>query len=106
MVNLCPFRTWRQYCAIRSDVPLEVLIRMNTEYEVWLLKEMQEERLNEQQAVDKFFEMFKLLFEENGERYGKNLVEIEGMKRYDMVSARLRRSMGSISSQKENELSF
>jgi len=50
--------------AIRSDVPLEVLIRMNTEYEVWLLKEMQEERLNEQQVVDKFFEMFKLLFEE------------------------------------------
>jgi hypothetical protein len=36
---------------------------MNTEYEVWLLQEMQEERLNEQQVVDKFFEMFKQLFE-------------------------------------------
>lgn len=49
--------------AIRDDVPLNVLIRMNTEYEVWLLQEMQEERLNEQQVVDKFFEMFKQLFE-------------------------------------------
>ncbi len=49
--------------AIRDDVPLHVLIRMNTEYEVWLLKEMQEGRLNEQQVVDKFFEMFKQLFE-------------------------------------------
>ena len=49
--------------AIRNDVPLNVLIRMNTEYEVWLLKEMQEKRLNEQQVVDKFFEMFKQLFE-------------------------------------------
>lgn len=49
--------------AIRDDVPLNVLIRMNTEYEVWLLQEIQEERLNEQQVVDKFFEMFKQLFE-------------------------------------------
>ena len=52
-----------QIGAIRNDVPLNVLIRMNTEYEVWLLQEMQEERLNEQQVVDKFFEMFKQLFE-------------------------------------------
>jgi hypothetical protein len=52
-----------QIGAIRDDVPLNVLIRMNTEYEVWLLKEMQEKRLNEQQVVDKFFEMFKQLFE-------------------------------------------
>ena len=52
-----------QIGAIRDDVPLNVLIRMNTEYEVWLLQEMQEERLNEQQVVDKFFEMFKQLFE-------------------------------------------
>ena len=49
--------------AIRDDVPLHVLMRMNTEYEVWLLKEMQEERVNKQQVVDKFFEMFKQLFE-------------------------------------------
>ncbi len=49
--------------AVRDDVPLNVLIRMNTEYEVWLMQEMQEERLNEQQVVDKFFEMFKQLFE-------------------------------------------
>jgi AcrR family transcriptional regulator len=49
--------------AIRDDVPLNVLIRMNTEYEVWLMKELQEERLDEQQVVDKFFEMFKQLFE-------------------------------------------
>ena len=52
-----------QIGAIRDDVPLNVLIRMNTEYEVWLVKELQEERLDEQQVVDKFFEMFKQLFE-------------------------------------------
>ena len=49
--------------AIRDDVPLNVLVRMNTEYEVWLMQEMQEERLNEQQVANKFFEMFKQLFE-------------------------------------------
>ena len=49
--------------AIRDDVPLNVLIRMNTEYEVWLMQETQEGRISEQQAVDKFFEMFKHLFE-------------------------------------------
>ncbi len=49
--------------AIRNDVPLHVLLRMSTEYEVWLLQEMKEGRLNEQQVVDKFFEMFKQLFE-------------------------------------------
>lgn len=49
--------------AIRNDVPLTVLIRMNQEYEVWLLQELQEERLDEQQVVDKIFEMFKQLFE-------------------------------------------
>ena len=49
--------------AIRDDVPLNVLIRMSTEYEVWLLQEMQDERLSEQQVLDKFFEMFKHLFE-------------------------------------------
>jgi AcrR family transcriptional regulator len=49
--------------AIRDDVPLNVLIRMSSEYEVWLLQEMQEERLGEQHVVDKFFEMFKQLFE-------------------------------------------
>jgi len=49
--------------AIRNDVPLTVLIRMNQEYEVWLMQELQEERLDEQQVVDKFFEMFKQLFE-------------------------------------------
>ena len=49
--------------AIRDDVPLNVLVRMNTEYEVWLMQEMQEKRLGEQQVVEKFFEMFKQLFE-------------------------------------------
>ena len=49
--------------AIRDDVPLNVLVRMNTEYEVWLMQEMQEQRLNERQVVGKFFEMFKQLFE-------------------------------------------
>jgi AcrR family transcriptional regulator len=49
--------------AIRDDVPLNVLIRMSSEYEVWLLQEMQEERMGEQHVVDKFFEMFKQLFE-------------------------------------------
>ena len=49
--------------AIRDDVPLNVLLRMNTEYEVWLIQELQEQRLDEQQAVSKFYEMFKQLFE-------------------------------------------
>ena len=49
--------------AIRNDVPLTVLIRMNQEYEVWLVQELQEKRLDEQQVVDKSFEMFKQLFE-------------------------------------------
>ena len=49
--------------AIRKDVPLTVLIRMSQEHEVWLMQELQEERLDEQQVVDKFFEMFKQLFE-------------------------------------------
>ena len=52
-----------QIGAIRDDVPLNVLIRMNTEYEVWLMQELQEERLDRKQVVDKFFEMFKQLFE-------------------------------------------
>ena len=49
--------------AIRDDVPLNVLLRMNNEYEVWLMQEMKELRLDEEQVVDKFFEMFKQLFE-------------------------------------------
>lgn len=49
--------------AIRGDVPLNVLIRMSTEYEVWLMQEMQEQRLGKEQVVSKFFEMFKQLFE-------------------------------------------
>lgn len=49
--------------AIRDDVPLNVLIRMNAEYEVWLMQETQEGRMSEQQAIGKFFEMFKQLFE-------------------------------------------
>ena len=52
-----------QIGAIRDDVPLNVLIRMNTEYEMWLMQELQEERLDGHQAVDKFFEMFRQLFE-------------------------------------------
>ena len=49
--------------AIRDDVPLNVLIRMNTEYEVWLMQETQAGRISESIVVDKFFEMFKQLFE-------------------------------------------
>ena len=49
--------------AIRSDIPLTVLVRMSQEHEVWLIQELQEERLDEQQVVDRFFEMFKQLFE-------------------------------------------
>ena len=49
--------------AIRNDVPLSVLVRMSQEHELWLIKELQEERLDEQQVVDRFFEMFKQLFE-------------------------------------------
>lgn len=49
--------------AIRDDVPLKVLIRMSTEYEVWLMRELQEDRLDGQQVIEKFFEMFRQLFE-------------------------------------------
>ena len=49
--------------AIRDDVPLDVLIRMNTEYEMWLMQETQEGRVSEDQAINKFLEMFKQLFE-------------------------------------------
>jgi hypothetical protein len=49
--------------AIRDDVPLKVLIRMSTEYEVWLMQELQEDRLDGQQVIEKFFEMFRQLFE-------------------------------------------
>ena len=49
--------------AIRDDVPLDVLIRMNQEYEMWLMQETQEGRVSEHQAINKFLEMFKQLFE-------------------------------------------
>jgi len=49
--------------AIRNDIPLTVLVRMSQEHEVWLIQELQQERLDEQQVVDRFFEMFKQLFE-------------------------------------------
>jgi len=49
--------------AIRSDVPLDVLIRMSTEYEIWLIQEMHDQRLSEGQVITQFFEMFRLLFE-------------------------------------------
>jgi AcrR family transcriptional regulator len=49
--------------AIRNDIPLSVLTRMSTVYEVWLLQELQNELVDEQQVVEKFFEMFKQLFE-------------------------------------------
>ena len=49
--------------AVRDDVPLIVLNRMSTEYKVWLMQETQEGRISEQQAISKFFEMFKQLFE-------------------------------------------
>ena len=49
--------------AIRNDVPLTVLMRMSQEHEFWLMQELQEGRLDEQQVVGKFFEMFKQLFE-------------------------------------------
>ena len=49
--------------AIRSDVPLDVLIRMSKEYEIWLLQEMHDQRLEENQVITQFFEMFRLLFE-------------------------------------------
>ena len=64
METLWPFSNmgWKSE-RFRDDVPLNVLVRMNTEYEVWLMQEMQEKRLGEQQVVEKFFEMFKQLFE-------------------------------------------
>lgn len=49
--------------AIRSDVPLDVLIRMSTEYEIWLIQQMHDQRLSEGQVITQFFEMFRLLFE-------------------------------------------
>ena len=49
--------------AIRSDVPFDVLTRMSTEHKIWLLQEMNDQRLDENQVISQFFEMFKLLFE-------------------------------------------
>ncbi|DAC21140.1 MAG TPA: TetR/AcrR family transcriptional regulator [Candidatus Poseidoniales archaeon] len=49
--------------AIRSDVPLTVLIRMSSEFEIWLFREFQEGRLNKQEVLDKFIQMFRTLFE-------------------------------------------
>ncbi|WP_438995536.1 TetR/AcrR family transcriptional regulator [Poseidonia sp.] len=49
--------------AIRNDIPLAVLIRMAREYEIWLFQEIQAGRLNEQEVLEKFMEMFKTLFE-------------------------------------------
>ena len=49
--------------AIRSDVPFDVLTRMSTEHKIWLLQEMNEQRLSEGQVITQFFEMFKQLFE-------------------------------------------
>ena len=49
--------------AIRSDVPHDVLIRMSTEYKIWLIQEMHDQRLDENQVITQFFEMFKQLFE-------------------------------------------
>jgi hypothetical protein len=49
--------------AIRSDVPIDVLFRMSTEYKIWLIQEMNDQRLEENQVITQFFEMFKLLFE-------------------------------------------
>ena len=49
--------------AIRNDVPFAVLIRMSTEHKIWLLQEMNDQRLDENQVISQFFEMFKLLFE-------------------------------------------
>ena len=48
---------------IRSDVPFDVLTRMSTEHKIWLLQEMNDQRLDENQVISQFFEMFKLLFE-------------------------------------------
>ena len=49
--------------AIRSDVPFDVLTRMSTEHKIWLLQEMNDQRLSEGQVITQFFEMFKQLFE-------------------------------------------
>jgi AcrR family transcriptional regulator len=49
--------------AVRSDVPFDVLTRMSTEHKIWLLQEMNDQRLDENQVISQFFEMFKLLFE-------------------------------------------
>ena len=49
--------------AIRSDVPFDVLTRMSTEHKIWLLQQMSDRRLDENQVITQFFEMFKLLFE-------------------------------------------
>jgi hypothetical protein len=40
-----------------------VLFRMSTEYKIWLIQEMNDQRLEENQVITQFFEMFKLLFE-------------------------------------------
>ncbi|MBT5735342.1 MAG: TetR/AcrR family transcriptional regulator [Euryarchaeota archaeon] len=49
--------------AIRNDTSLDVLNRMSNEFELWLLQELQERRLSEQQVVERSFQMFVQLFE-------------------------------------------
>jgi AcrR family transcriptional regulator len=49
--------------AIRNDTSLDVLNRMSNEFELWLLQELQEGRLSEQQVVERSFQMFVQLFE-------------------------------------------
>jgi AcrR family transcriptional regulator len=49
--------------AVRGDVPFDVLTRMSGEHKIWLLQEMNDRRLNEDQVITQFFEMFRLLFE-------------------------------------------
>ena len=49
--------------AIRSDVPLDVLVRMSTEYKIWLIQEMNHQRLDENHVIAQCFDMFRLLFE-------------------------------------------
>jgi hypothetical protein len=36
---------------------------MSGEHKIWLLQEMNDQRLNEDQVITQFFEMFRLLFE-------------------------------------------
>ena len=59
--------------AIRNDVPLTVLMRMNQEYEVWLVQELQEKRLMNNKWLTNSLRCLSNSLKQEGEKMGKLL---------------------------------